>query len=108
MSRRIHGRGIAAAALVLALALTAPVHAVGLTGWGLPSSPLLHVWHWLMGGWAGGPAPAPAEGRGRGGRVEIKAGMGVDPNGGNGLGTGLTTGSTAAPDAGAGVDPNGG
>jgi hypothetical protein len=104
MSRRIHGGGIAAAALALALALSAPAHAAGLSGWEPASGLLLRAWHWLAGGWA---APA-AEPQGRAGRSMAKSGAGVDPNGGNSLGTGSTTGSTPTPDSGAGVDPNGG
>ena len=104
MSRRIHRGGIAAAALVLALALTPPAHAAGPGAWDPASGLLLRAWHWLTGGWAA-PAAAP---QGRAGRSTMaKEGMGIDPNGGHSLGTGSTTGSTPA-DEGPGIDPNGG
>jgi hypothetical protein len=103
MSRRIHGGGIAAAVLALALALSAPAHAAGLSGWDPASGLLLSAWHWLAGGWG-----APAEPQGRAGRSTIaKEGPGIDPMGGNSLGTGSTTGSTPTSDSGMGVDPNG-
>jgi len=103
MSRRIQGRVLTAAAMVAALALANPAHAAGRGPWAAPSGLFLQAWQWLA-----GALPGMGE-RGQGGTGArarhpiLKAGAGVDPQGGSAAGMNGPIQS----DGGTGVDPNG-
>jgi hypothetical protein len=107
MSRRIHGRVIAAVALAAALALASPVHAVGPGGWAVRSGWLLDAWHWLAGAWPGTGASSHDGASAKPARSLLKAGAGVDPDGLAGTGTRSAASTTPASDGGTGLGPNG-
>jgi hypothetical protein len=107
MSRRIHGRVIAAAALAAALALASPVHAVGPSGRAVRSGWLLDAWHWLAGAWPGTGASSHDGASAKPARSLLKAGAGINSDGLPGTGTGSAAGTTPTLDRGMGVDPDG-
>jgi hypothetical protein len=96
MSRKFQRKGVAVAALLLALLAATPAHASGPSNW--LDVPVLHqAWQWLSHLLPGGAGARQGDRA-----MQEKARQGVDPNGD-------PAAATSAPpsDKGAGVDPNG-
>lgn len=98
MSRKFQRKGVAVAALLLALLAATPAHASGLSNW--LDVPVLHsAWQWLA-----SLLPGGAEVRPEGRALHEKVMLGVDPNGAPAA---ATTPTQTQSDKGGGVDPNG-
>jgi hypothetical protein len=96
MSRKFQKKGVAVAALLLALLAATPAHAAGLSNW-LDVPSLHQAWQWIANLLPGGVEFHPSA---RATQEKVK--MGVDPNG-------VSADSTPPTEIekGAGVDPNG-
>jgi hypothetical protein len=99
MSRKFRRRG-AAAVFALALFVTPPAHAAGLSDWVRFPTLLHQAWQWLDSMLPGGAVSRP-ECRSGQGSIREKVLPGADPTGASASST-----STEA-EKGAGVDPNG-